>query len=140
MRYCTGLHSQEFKRLQKAGVSHTSVQRSNQRSNERSDTTTTNQYAASSSSVATNQQWAWSSGQRSDQRSDQRSETAAAADVQHDEAAAGDGTTLQGRRHIEALIDSMGRDDSNSGNSKLHCLELHNAFIRYSSCRYLSFV
>jgi hypothetical protein len=136
VRYCTGLHSQEFKRLQKAGVSHTSVQRSNQRSNERSDTTTTTQYAASSSSVATNQQWAWSSGQRSDQRS----ETAAAADVQHDEAAAGDGTTLQGRRHIEALIDSMGRDDSNSGNSKLHCLELHNAFIRYSSCRYLSFV
>jgi hypothetical protein len=116
MNYYNAL-TQEFKRLQKAGVSHASIQRSNQRS-DTTTTTTTNQYAANSTSSSANQQWAWSSGQRSNVQQDE------VASVQHDEVVVGDGTTLQGRRHIEALIDSMGRDDS-SAKGKVPCSVLY---------------
>jgi hypothetical protein len=122
MNHCNAL-TQEFKRLQKPGASLAAVQRSNQWST--IATTTTNQYAANStsSSSSANQQWAWSSGQRSDVQHDE-----VAANVRHDEVAVGDGTTLQGRRHIEALIDSMGRDES-SANGKLSYTELCTFFL-----------
>jgi hypothetical protein len=120
MNYCCNALKQEFKRLQRAGASLAAVQRSNQRSN----AVATNQCAANSTaSSSANQQWAWSSGQRSDVQHDE-----VAANVQHDEVAVDDGTTLQGRRHIEALIDSMGRDES-SANGKLRYTELYTFFL-----------